>query len=92
MAAAVSRDAYQNWDDNPILTTVSTTAFPIHALEYPAITICGQVLYCTVLYCTVLYCTVLYDLRPGDGHRHPGQGAQGEVRELDALPRPGPQQ
>ena len=42
MAAAVSRDAYQNWDDNPILTTVSTTAFPIHALEYPAITICGQ--------------------------------------------------
>ena len=58
MAAAVSRDAYQNWDDNPILTTVSTTAFPIHALEYPAITICGQVLYCTVLYCTVLYCTI----------------------------------
>ena len=56
----MSRDAYQNWDDNPILTTVSTTAFPIHALEYPAITICGQVLYCTVLYCTALYCTVLY--------------------------------
>ena len=22
--------------------TVSTTAFPIHSLEYPAITICGQ--------------------------------------------------
>ena len=60
MAAVVSRNAYKAWEDNPILTTVSTTvswkyffksdknnllmcqAHPIHKLEYPAITICGQ--------------------------------------------------
>ena len=60
MAAIVSRNAYKAWEDNPILTTVSTTvsgnyslssclenysllqAHPIHKLEYPAITICGQ--------------------------------------------------
>ena len=42
MAAVVSENAYKSWEDNPILTTVSTTAFPIHSLEYPAITICGQ--------------------------------------------------
>ena len=38
----MSLDAKRAWDDNPILTTVSTTALPIHELEYPAITICGQ--------------------------------------------------
>ena len=38
----VSENAYKSWDNNPILTTVSTTAYPIHSLEYPAITICGQ--------------------------------------------------
>ena len=43
VASVVSRNAYTNWDENPILTTVSTTAYPIHSLEYPAITICGQV-------------------------------------------------
>ena len=42
VAAVVSENAYKSWEDNPILTTVSTTAFPIHSLEYPAITICGQ--------------------------------------------------
>ena len=42
MATIVSRNAYKAWEDNPILTTVSTTAHPIHKLEYPAITICGQ--------------------------------------------------
>ena len=39
----MSLDAYQAWEDDPIITTVSTTALPIHDLEYPAITICGQV-------------------------------------------------
>ena len=29
--------------NNPILTTVSTTALPIAKLKYPAITVCGQV-------------------------------------------------
>ena len=42
VAAIVSKNAYKAWEDNPILTTVSTTAYPIHKLEYPAITICGQ--------------------------------------------------
>ena len=38
----MSLDAKRAWDDNPILTTVSTTALPIHELEYPAITICKK--------------------------------------------------
>jgi hypothetical protein len=39
----LSYNAYYNWQDDPIITTVSTTALPINNLEYPAITICGQV-------------------------------------------------
>ena len=54
VAALVSENAYKSWDDNPILTTVSTTAFPIHSLEYPAITICGQVT--SYYYTLALFC------------------------------------
>ena len=50
VASVVSRNAYTNWDENPILTTVSTTAYPIHSLEYPAITICGQVTTITTIF------------------------------------------
>ncbi len=34
--------AYVQWKEDPILTTVSTTGYPVNKLEFPAITICGQ--------------------------------------------------
>ena len=62
MAAVVSENAYKSWEDNPILTTVSTTAFPIHSLEYPAITICGQVIL------IVTMTPIMLILCSGNGH------------------------
>ena len=37
-----SLQSYADWQNNPVLTTVATTAFPITAIEFPAVTICGQ--------------------------------------------------
>ena len=34
--------SYKDWKDNPIITTVNTTAYPIEDIDYPAITICSQ--------------------------------------------------
>ena len=34
--------AYKDWKDNPTITTVNTTAYPINSIEFPAITICSQ--------------------------------------------------
>ena len=34
--------AYVEWQDNPVLTSVQTTGLPISEIEFPAITICGQ--------------------------------------------------
>ena len=34
--------SYKDWKDNPIITTVNTTAYPIEDIVYPAITICSQ--------------------------------------------------
>ena len=33
---------YKEWKDNPIMTTVNTTAYPIKNIDFPAITICSQ--------------------------------------------------
>ena len=30
------------WKDNPVVTTIKTTAYPINKLDFPAITICNQ--------------------------------------------------
>ena len=38
-----SYEAYIDWSKNPILTTIATTGLPISTIEFPAITICGQV-------------------------------------------------
>ena len=37
-----SVEAWNDWQDNQVLTSVSTTALPISEIEFPAITICGQ--------------------------------------------------
>ena len=42
VAVHLSTSAYTNWQEDPIITSVRTTALPIEDLEYPAITICGQ--------------------------------------------------
>ena len=34
--------AYSEWQEHPVLTTVSTTGKPIKDIEFPAITICSQ--------------------------------------------------
>ena len=33
---------YREWKDNPTITTIQTTAYPIKNIEFPAITICSQ--------------------------------------------------
>ena len=34
--------AYETWQDNPVLTSLHTTGLPISEIDFPAITICGQ--------------------------------------------------
>ena len=31
-----------SWQDDPIITVINTTSYPISDIEYPAITICSQ--------------------------------------------------
>ena len=33
---------YDDWNENPILTSVKTTGLPIKNIQYPTIIICGQ--------------------------------------------------
>ena len=33
---------WNEWQDNPTITTINTTAYPIQNIEFPAITICSQ--------------------------------------------------
>ena len=35
--------AYSDWQNSPVLTTLTTTGFPIKDIEFPAFTVCGQV-------------------------------------------------
>ena len=44
LALLLSFSAYVEWKENPVLTTVGTTGHPIEKVEYPAITICAQVM------------------------------------------------
>jgi hypothetical protein len=34
--------AYSDWQENPVLTTVKSTSYPVDKIEFPALTICGQ--------------------------------------------------
>jgi hypothetical protein len=34
--------AYQDWKENPVVTTIKTSALPIREISFPAVTICGQ--------------------------------------------------
>jgi hypothetical protein len=34
--------AYQDWRENPVVTTIKTSALPIKEISFPAVTICGQ--------------------------------------------------
>ena len=34
--------AYENWQENPVLTSVGTTGYSIEKVEFPSITICAQ--------------------------------------------------
>ena len=42
IAVSLSIGAYTNWQDNPVITSVGTTGYPIEKIEFPAITICAQ--------------------------------------------------
>ena len=41
-AALFSINAYTNWQDDPVLTSVGTTGLPIEKVLFPSITICAQ--------------------------------------------------
>ena len=43
LAIYMSLTAYWQWVDNPVLTTIGTTGYPIENVSFPAITICSQV-------------------------------------------------
>lgn len=40
---------YVDWRDDPVLTTVSTTGYPVSKLEFPAVTICSLGLVNTIM-------------------------------------------
>ena len=42
LGAYWSLQSYADWKNNPVLTTVATTAYAVKAIEFPAVTICGQ--------------------------------------------------
>ena len=50
LAILISILAYIQWKENPVLTSISTTGYPIEKVPFPAITICAQVMkyYCVV--------------------------------------------
>jgi hypothetical protein len=48
-AITLSVAAYKQWKENPVLTSVATTGFPIEKVEFPAVTICAQVLQTTMI-------------------------------------------
>jgi hypothetical protein len=33
---------YNNWQNQPVVTTATTTAYPITDVEFPSVTICAQ--------------------------------------------------
>ena len=41
-AVVAAWEAYENWVNFPVLTTVSTTGYPIEKVQFPSITICAQ--------------------------------------------------
>ena len=55
LASYMSTDAYIDWEDNPVVTTVKSTGKPIKEIEFPAITICAQVDICHLLFQKYLY-------------------------------------
>ena len=42
MAFIISMPLLNNFLDNPVLTTVHTSGYPIEKVQFPSITICGQ--------------------------------------------------
>ncbi|CAB4059014.1 ASICN [Lepeophtheirus salmonis] len=42
ISSIISKDAYDDWGNNPILTSVATTGLPIEKIQFPAITLCNQ--------------------------------------------------
>ena len=41
-AIILSLEAWIDWKDSPVLTSVSSTGLPIQNIDFPAITICSQ--------------------------------------------------
>ena len=33
---------YKNWQEQPVVTTLTTNALPITEIEFPSVTVCGQ--------------------------------------------------
>lgn len=43
LGAYWSKNAYQNWINNPVLTTIASSATSLSEIDFPAVIICGQV-------------------------------------------------
>ena len=63
-AVGLSVQAYINWKDNQVLTTIGTTGHPIEKIEFPAITVCAQVKFLVLCFCscipTFITCLFIY--------------------------------
>ena len=42
VSVGLTKKIYDNWEQDPISTTVGTTEYNIENIEYPSITICAQ--------------------------------------------------
>ena len=42
VSVGLTKKIYDNWEQDPISTTVGTTEYDIENIEYPSITICAQ--------------------------------------------------
>ena len=42
LGGLIIRDVWQEWLDNPVLTTIESVSYPVQNLDFPTVTICGD--------------------------------------------------
>ena len=57
---------FQDWQKNPVLTTVKTSAFPIKDIPFPTVTICGQGMNADII--TAGFFNVFFKYLKDNGH------------------------
>jgi len=77
-----SINAYNDWVNNPVVTTINTTAYPVRNLDFPAVTICApgtneEVLAAGIELTFLAYCKLFY-LTVGAYLSHSSSSTMGE--------------